>query len=253
MMTELNYCDELVDVIPAYALGFVDPGEEAEIERLLAQCPDITAELDEYLALKDAFMVDVPQIQPSATLKVQIMQAAAAKTTTKVIAPARWQGLLVAASIAVLAIVGVLFAALSGETESKLSEAELAMQTLLKREDVARFDLFDVREDKEGVTPEGFILCHPDETLVFIQVENFPELEPDQVYQIWLWKGDERISGGTFRVDENGGGVIMFNAPENMFTYDYVGINREPAPGSISPMGIPTTRAQLYVDVNTGA
>ncbi|GAB4308026.1 MAG: anti-sigma factor [Phototrophicales bacterium] len=257
-MNRRNNCEQLNELLPAYALGIIDHDEQAEVERLLAECPDYIDELATYQALHDALLQEVPQIQPPAHLKAQIMQQVAGVgiTPSQPVMPnsnistaSRGRLLLVAAAAIILVFVGVIAALLNQSSHNKLSAAEIAMQTLLKRQDVAKFDLVDVREEQHDATLQGVVLCHPDEQLVLIQVENFPPLQANEVYQIWLWQGDARIDGGTFRVDDAGNGIILFNAPEDMINYDYVGIIRTEAPGSLSPEGVPTARAQLYADV----
>ncbi len=257
MMNRRNNCEQLNELLPAYALGIVDHDEQAEVERLLAECPDYIDELATYQALHDALLQEVPQIQPPAHLKTQIMQQVTGVgiIPSQPITPvsnnatdSRVRLLLVAAAVMILVFVGIVAALLDQTSHNKLSEAEIAMQTLLKRQDVAKFDLVDVREEQHDTPLQGVVLCHPDERLVLIQVEGFPLLQANEVYQIWLWQGDARIDGGTFRVDEEGNGIILFNAPEDMINYDYVGIIRTEAPGSLSPTGMPTARAQLYAD-----
>lgn len=63
---------------------------------------------------------------------------------------------------------------------------------------------------------------------------NLPQLSADQVYQLWIIRGDLPLSAGTFSVDENGRVTLPVDATLAA-TYDAVGVSIEPAGGSATP------------------
>lgn len=52
-------------------------------------------------------------------------------------------------------------------------------------------------------------------------------LPSGNVYQLWLVRGDQEISLGSFQVDENGTGVLIFQSPEPIEAFDLIGISVE--------------------------
>lgn len=63
---------------------------------------------------------------------------------------------------------------------------------------------------------------------------NLPQLSADQVYQLWIIRGDLPLSAGIFSVDENGRATLTVDATLAA-TYDAVGVSIEPAGGSETP------------------
>jgi hypothetical protein len=78
-----------------------------------------------------------------------------------------------------------------------------------------------------------------------LYAKEFPQLQPDQVYQLWLTDNGERESGGLFTVDQNGTGVLVFPVTRPMDSLDSMGITPEPAGGSPGPTSRPVVRRQF--------
>ena len=68
-------CDTLRALIPAYSVGATDPEETALVERLLPLCPEVAAELDDYLGLAQAMLYTPTAVKPPAHLHDQLMTA----------------------------------------------------------------------------------------------------------------------------------------------------------------------------------
>ncbi|WP_420641901.1 anti-sigma factor [Candidatus Leptofilum sp.] len=64
--------------------------------------------------------------------------------------------------------------------------------------------------------------------------DNLQPLTADQVYQLWIIRGDQTLSAGIFEVDENGRVVLDIDL-SLAATYDAVGVSIEPAGGSEQP------------------
>ena len=63
---------------------------------------------------------------------------------------------------------------------------------------------------------------------------NLPALSADQVYQLWIIRGDLPVSAGIFNVDENG--RVTFPVDGTLAaSFDAVGVSIEPAGGSDQP------------------
>ena len=86
----------------------------------------------------------------------------------------------------------------------------------------------------------GMIMCCrtiDGETTALLSVYNLAPLPKDQVYQVWLLKGDERYSGGVFTVDSTGFGLGVVIPAAPLAEFDAIGITVEPAQGSGGPTG----------------
>lgn len=81
--------------------------------------------------------------------------------------------------------------------------------------------------------------------IAVVYVRDFPELPPDQAYQLWLRKDDQRISPGLFTVEKGGMGIFVFPIEQSLDFYDIMGITPEPAGGSPGPTGSPVVRGPV--------
>ena len=66
-------------------------------------------------------------------------------------------------------------------------------------------------------------------------VTGLDQLAPDMAYQLWAVRADETLSLGQFLVDDTGTGILIFQAPEPIVSFDALGISPEPATGSAAP------------------
>lgn len=78
------------------------------------------------------------------------------------------------------------------------------------------------------------LTVQPDSGEATFVVANLPLLSPEQVYQLWIIRGDQPISAGIFEVDENGRIVLPVDGALAA-SFDAVGVSIEPAGGSESP------------------
>lgn len=260
-------CETLRELIPAYSLGMTDPDETRLVERLLLRCPDVAPELAEYTQMADAVLLSIPQVEPPSHLRQALLRSIRAETAADpppATAP-RWfdalirpfipsQRLLPAAAALsmLLALVIAVYALLTVDNlrqDQRTLAAQLqnrdALLSLLGTDDLFTFDLTAPQAEADSA-PSGIILCNPDQTLVVVQVRDFPALPAGMAYQVWLTHDEVRISGGVFNVDSGGAGTLIFNAPEPMSRFEYMGITLEPETGSDSPTSPPLVRGQLY-------
>ena len=79
-----------------------------------------------------------------------------------------------------------------------------------------------------------------------LQANDFPPLEPDMTYQLWLIKDGQRTSGGLFTVSDMGSGTLIFMPPDTLDAFDGMGITPEPAGGSSGPTAPPVVTGTLH-------
>lgn len=87
-------------------------------------------------------------------------------------------------------------------------------------------------------TANGTLYYLPGERDSVLVVAGLPQLEPGRVYQLWLVREDEeRRSGGTFYLEEDGRGMLVVKSPWNMRVVRSVRVTNEPRGGSAEPQG----------------
>lgn len=284
-------CDQISDLIPAYALGAADPEERALVEANLARCPQAQAALAEYQAITENFLFSIPPSTPPAHLAAKIGAALdvssvpAPKTTarpgsagwlaqlTSWLTPRGWNTSSVAAPLAalVLLVIVVFGGAYSIFQFSRLNSQQMVLLERIDAQAALIAQQGEILQDQtsvlvmlsagnayraelpptEGSDPEATAaaLYDPQGNQAFVYVRNFPALDVDQTYQIWLIQGETRVNGGTFNVDHYGRGIHVLWNRERIGSFDAIGITAEPVGGSDSPTSPPVVRGQLTAGV----
>jgi len=73
-------CDELSELLPAYAAGALIPEEVAHVKTLLEQCPEMQSEVAEYRTLMIGFYDRVEPVAPPTNLHERLMKKVRANT-----------------------------------------------------------------------------------------------------------------------------------------------------------------------------
>jgi anti-sigma-K factor RskA len=105
-----------------------------------------------------------------------------------------------------------------------------------------RYTMQPVEPDSAAVAQVAWL---EGSNVAVLRAQNFPILEEDKQYQLWLISGDERTSGGVFTVDDYGCANILFHPEQSLEAFDGMGITPEPAGGSPGPTAPPIVRAEL--------
>ncbi|MFF0830448.1 anti-sigma factor [Brevibacillus sp. NPDC003359] len=87
-----------------------------------------------------------------------------------------------------------------------------------------------------GANGIAYIVQQGSEKNLVVQVNEFPDVEGSQVYQVWLLKDGKRENGGIFKPDENGLGLLTYQLAAGQ-TFDQIGITVEPDVNSSQPRG----------------
>lgn len=78
-----------------------------------------------------------------------------------------------------------------------------------------------------------YVLNDGGEAVLFC--EGLPPLPRDQAYQVWLMRGQERLSAGMIYPEEGAKLVLVIRAPLPVGEFDAVGVTSEPRRGSAEP------------------
>lgn len=262
-------CDDIIELIPDYAFGLTD-GETAErIEKALPVCPEAARQLAEYRELQDSMREDVVQVEPPPELANKLMAAIAASSAPTPVVPqvepkqALSQAQMdyrirprrtLTASISMLVALAALIALvvtniywflrvdrLSADLQETLGLIAQRDQAITIA-DASSLQLAALTGDQNEF---AMVMWSETSNKGLIYTRNFPRLEAGTTYQLWLARGDERVSCGTFDVDEEGNGAMIFDAPEPIEAFERAGITAEPVGGSPDPTGPSIARGTL--------
>jgi anti-sigma-K factor RskA len=220
--------------LPAYALEVLTEAETVQVAEHLAACSACSAELRQYQAAADELPLALVQTAPRPELKNRLMKEIHTRQKKAVGSshPAFWQ-LWVAflrrsapawslALIAVLAIGNLLLwrriNLVSGHNASPMRVVALV-------------------NTKDSPQAVGSLMINPSGEYGTLVVDRLPVLDTGHQYQVWLKRGEQRISGGLFSVNAEGYAALELAAPLPLNQYQSVGITIEPAGGSPGPTG----------------
>lgn len=232
--------EQIIDLLPAYALNCLDSAEEEEVRAHLATCPACRSELASYEHVADQLAFAAPEVAPAPALREQLMaqvrQPETAAPIGTAVSPARpsfWHQIaqgtraffagprwrLAALLLIIVLLVGnVVLWQQRNDLPANFQERVLTGTALV---------------------PEatGLMIISHDGRHGTLVVDGLPPLDEELAYQLWLIKDGERTSGGVFSVSEDGYASLWIGAPEPLQDYGAFGVTIEPAGGSPGPTG----------------
>lgn len=225
--------NELLDLIPAYALDALDPEERASVEALLAADEDARHLLAEYRQVAELLVFAAPGQPAPAHLTEDLRRRLAARRGRSSLARRhrRWgRALLLVAALLLLAV-GAILVLTRPVTPPNPAER---YATLAAQENALRIPLVP-GEGQEQVS--GELVAAPDGRQAVIQVVNLPPLGPDQTFQLWVRPVEGDVySGGLFRAEGSPEMYIVLPLGEQpLQRFAGFGVSIEPAGGSPYP------------------
>lgn len=226
----------LLDLIPAYALGALDPDERAEVESFVSSDAEARRLLAEYQPVVESLVLTVPARRAPAHLGADLRQRLAAeRATTPIPAPAArpvpapvrrpvWLWPAAAAAAFVLVVGAVLLL-----NRPAPMTAEQMYEQIAALPDALRMPV----DPGDGQAVEGELLISPDGKQAVIWVRDMPRLGDDQTFELWLVDEAGPKSGGLIRIAEpDQMNFIMLPLEKSADDYMGFGISIEPAGGS---------------------
>lgn len=222
--------------LAAYALGSLDPDDAAALERHLETCAECRAILDDYrqAAFVMPLALEITPPPPGAGDRLLARARAAGspaepqerQPVTGRFGTTEWM-LLAAASLVLALILGGWLAWLQFDDEGDGAPGPTAG---------GRVVALDGSENAPKAS--GHLVVPPEGSWATLVATNLPAVDEGHAYQFWfVAPGGERVSGGVFRPDQEGGAVFEVDMPENVWTYERIGVTEEPAGGSPGPTG----------------
>lgn len=234
----------LIDLIPAYALGALDPDERDAVEALLRADAEAQALLAEYRAVAGYIALLAPQRAPPAHLAGDLRARLAADRVARPpdsrpgedAAPRGGWRLWMLAAAAALAVViaAVMLLDQDGTPEPTPMPPATLYRQLLEQEGASRYAIVP-DEGNEALTGELLVAARGDRAVLCMT--SLPALGADQVFQLWMIDREgTRTSGGVFTADPAGESIYLhvpFSAP--VTAYQGLGVSIEPPGGSPYP------------------
>lgn len=246
-----SLCEQLHALIPAYSFDLADADERAFVEANLGACPDAAAEIASYRQLADAFGGGEFHVVPApSSLRGRVFSALAAPQTPMPAARRAVRPRPSFAFAAVLVLTLLVSNVLLFSRVNTLSSTESGLQQEIAMRDQALELLWTGDSERvwlESLAPAAAAEAQPVAAVVWspqredavLYVRRFPKPPAEEAYQLWLTFYGERVSPGTFQVDDEGYGLLVFEPPHPLHSCERMGITREPRAGSDAPTTAP--------------
>lgn len=253
-------CDTLRELLPAYSIGATDEAETRLVESLLVECPEVADDLNDFIRLAGAIAYTAPPMTPPTALHDKLMATVAQRQTTapsivqtarvskssvRRLTPTLARFALAAAALLLIMNVVLIARLFNLSDQRQQQETEIAqLNDALEHQNqffaalttgqAQRIDLHS--SDGEALAS---VIWTPASNSALLVSNNLPALATDRAYQLWFILDNQPISGGVFRVDEQGQGTFIFEIPVPLDQYDTLGISDEPMTGSEAPSTTP--------------
>ncbi len=239
-MTQETHADmtheQVLELIPAYAIGAADADESATVEAHLPGCVECRSLLADYRALGEDLLFAAPVAAAPAgateKLRRKLVQPGRVEARRDWLALIRRPAFAVAtAALALLVITNLYWATRVRGLESEASQLAAVAQApgIHLRVSDAGGSGYDTS------SANGVVYVQPGSRVALLCVYAMPALDPGKTYQAWLVRDGKRVSAGTFGVSGDGYGVLIINAGQPVSEYEQLGITVEPAGGSAAP------------------
>ncbi|MYL19640.1 hypothetical protein GLW04_07040 [Halobacillus litoralis] len=242
-------CDHILD----YINDQLSDIERKQFEKHLSECPRCQEELKELEDLMGDLPSYMEQTEPPSGMKQRVLDEVFSNeeednTPVRTKRPVKWKawsGVLAAGlllSIGMNVYTGLEVSDLASENEqleSSLTEIQTALSELEDSESGTASPLQQTElASAEGTNAAGTATLLNRETKqeLLVQTQNLENLEPGEVYQVWLIEGETPEPAGAFTTNDTGSGGVAFTINEEK-SWDAVAITKEPQTGNQTPQG----------------
>lgn len=229
--------EHVEDRLAAFALGILEPAEALQVTSHLRTCPKCQVELQEYDDVAQVLPLATPLHEPPAGLKQAVLdRLETANRHSPAQAPSRWWQRLIPVSstsipawgllsLLLIVVLGAVNLALWNRLQGQSAQSLTTLQTITLQ--------------GTSIFPDatGLMVVGGDGRVGSLIVDRLPPSEVGRDYQLWLIRGDERDSGGVFKVDEDGYGVLYMHTEKPLLSYTGFETTNEPEGGSPGPTG----------------
>jgi len=240
------------ELIPAYAIGALDPDEIRYLEGHLETCLECQAALKEYQWVADSLKFALPPQAPNPRVRTELAKKLkappnnTAEKAQKTVFPLRW-----ALLPTLLALVALLALNLSMAAQIRdLKQQQVILQQRLQTYQnvtalISQPGLQTISIQNDQMV--GNLVIQPEGERGVLFMKNLPPLEEDQTYQAWLIPAaGSPVSAGLFQVEAGEEQVsTIVGADRPIREFNAFGITIEPAGGSLQPSMTPILAVNL--------
>jgi anti-sigma-K factor RskA len=222
---------EMIENIPAYALGALDAGEAAILADHIANCAECQAELLQYHETADQLGLAAPDQVPSMRVKQELFS----QIQTEIQAEpafdrksAGWRGWFSRRPTLGLVSVGLVLL---------LALGNLLLWNQVRGQTPAPFRILNLSATEVMPDAVGVLILSADGQYGTLVTNDLAPLSEEQQYQLLLIEDGARTSGGVFSVSDSGYAALRVYSKQPLDAYDGFGITIEPYGGSPGPTG----------------
>ncbi|MGH2756505.1 MAG: anti-sigma factor [Actinomycetota bacterium] len=223
-MMDLEH-DEYRSMIAAYALGALPAEEERALRAHIVTCEECMAEADRFFdtSSKLALAVEPEELPPGLADRVLAAVREQRPAPAPTAAPRRRFGFVPVFAAAALSLAVIVMGFFLIDTRNELRTDRQVLAALLRGDE--GFELTG-----EGAVAR-LVPTTSGSTLVATGLGEAPD---DRVYQLWLLRGEEPVSGGVF---EATGELSVFRSDLVLEDFTGAAVTIEPTGGSDHPTG----------------
>lgn len=232
--------EHITEWLPDYVLDLLDPGDKARLDRHLANCPTCQEELAAYTEVMGQLVLAVPQAEPPAYLKYNVLAAVSSKVNDPSPAQSKptWRDKLAnllprrvpawgVVSLALIIILGISNLFLWWQVND-------LRRTAVTNDTLKVVNLVGTDSAPAAI---GMLVISANGEYGTLVVDRLPALDAQHQYQLWLIRDGDRTDGGVFSVSNKGYGVLPIDSASPLTSYPTFGVTIEPAGGSSGPTG----------------
>lgn len=222
------------DDLPAYALGSLDPADQAALEAHLRDCPECQSLLAEYEEIVELYALAAPvESPPDGALDRLLDRARSTSQPVDLDSPARddrrslylWGGFAAMAALLLVMLGWNIWLQFGADDGYTLDSGNIALVVPLEGSENA--DTATAHLVMDYSWEDGALIA-----------SGLPALGPERDYQLWFVRSDgTRVSGAVFHPDDSGQITVRIDVPDNLRSVERVGVTEEPAGGSPGPTG----------------
>lgn len=241
-MSRSAACDEMLELAAAAAVDALDEADAKRVEEHAATCPSCASALYEFREAASVLGAAVDQVEPPAGLRTRVLDAARQTQRTAMPRPRRrWPRLslrpawvAVAASLA-LSVFSIMRVVAMQNEISNLHQITAAQDArydnvvaVLASDQLA---IKPLQPAQQSVQSRGTVYLDPLSGRGMVMCRDLPPVEPGHAWQIWFVRGNERVSGGMLWPDGAGNGYTLISVPQDLQSFDSIGLTDEPGNG----------------------
>lgn len=231
--------NEAYDQLESYVLGALTPDEQREVDAHLAtDCGECRARVRELEDICVDLARSVPQHEPPAHLRKQILGSLGGGASTKA-QPSHFNVGWLAAGVAAAAAFVLLFHSFSQrdlitKLQRDLKEAQ-DVSGLLEAPGMRFVDLKGVEPNTQAF---GKVVVDPKQGQAVVYMYRLPQTPEGMEYQLWVMRDGKPTSAGVFTVNEDGSAMLTLDdMPDDNNQPSFL-VTIEPEGGQPAPTGM---------------